>query len=406
MTDLTPNAVRMAVLDNDQDSYALLDGLTVQPGQAQLVGFLDPDGDVCDQLARLRPDIVLLDGDDLALAAIEKTEQITLANLPVACVLLWSKEDTRQIRHAMRAGAEDFLIKPLEAEQVGAVCSEVLAMIRERFPLGWGGGGSRAGHYCQVTGLICAKSGVGKTTLATNLAVLIAAETDRRTALIDLQPGYASVLLNLQPSRPLADALQFGEGLDQEVLRAFALGHASGADLYTWQLQPDFREPYEVHPDFLQAMLQVLAAEYDHALVLFPRLAGESLRALAIMDDVLVVTTGSDLLTLRDTRIFLDTIEDGYVDKENIRIILNRYERAHGFSQEDVERTLRRKVAAVVPNDYEVSSASINLGIPFVTQHPRAGLAQGVRNVAAALTGATLADPEEGRRGFAFFGKK
>jgi pilus assembly protein CpaE len=406
MTDITPNMVRVAVLDKEQDSYAMLDGLAIQSGQVQVVGFLTPDNDWGDQLARLRPDIVLLDGDDPGLEAIAKTEQITLANLPVACVLLWSQEDTRQIRHAMRAGAEDFLIKPLAAEQVGAVCGEVLSMVRERFPLGWGASGTRAGHYCQVTGLVCAKSGVGKTTLATNLAALIAAETDRRTALIDLQPGYAAVLLNLQPSRPLAEALQLGDELDQEVLRAFSVGHASGADLYTWQLQPDFREPYEVQPDFLQAVLQVLAAEYDHALVLFPRLAGEPLRALSIMDDVLVITTGSDLLTLRDTRIFLDTIEEAYVSKENIRIILNRYDRAHGFSQEDVERTLRRKIAATVPSDYEATSASINLGIPFVTQHPRSDLAQGVRNVASALTGATLAGPDEGRRGFAFFGRK
>jgi len=220
----------------------------------------------------------------------------------------------------------------------------------------------------------------------------VVADNKWRTAVVDLQPGYAAVLLNVQPQNELQSLLDMRDELDADVLRSLAVEHESGVHVYSWQRQPDFREFPKLSPEFLETSLQLLAAEYDHILVIFPRVAGEpSLRALGVMDDLLVVTTSSDLLTLRDTKIFLDTLEKDYVSPEKIRIVLNRHGKTSCFSREDVERTLRRPISGVLPSDYDVTSAAINMGIPFVTLKPGTALAQSTRELAATLTGTEAA---------------
>jgi len=402
-----PNAIRVAVVDADEAPYAAFDGITTARGQSiQLVGFLRPEEDLPGQLQRHQPDVCVLDGDDPNVKAIEWTGKITVANLPVACVLLWGKEDIGQTRSAMRAGAEDFLVRPITEDQFAAACEEVLDIVRERFPLGWGEAGPTDANYCQVTGFVCAKSGVGKTTLATNIATLFASDKSKRTAIVDLQPGYASVLLNLKPPRGLSELVDFGDQLDAAALAAAKTEHDSGVCLYSWAMLPDFRQADNIPAPFLQLVLQTLAADYDQICVILPRLAGESaLESLKILDDLVVVTTGADLLTLRDTKIFLDTVEDGYVDKDKVRIILNRHGKTSSFSKDDVERTIQRAVAATVDSDHEVISASVNMGIPFVKLKPSSALTQSVRNVVTVLDGGESA-PEEPSRGFNLFGRR
>lgn len=399
--------IRVTALTAEGEAFAFLDGLETPEGRVEFVGLLDPGQDVVEQLRRLQPDLLYLDGDDPEIDAINWTEQVTVANLPVGCILVWAEEDTRRIRHAMRAGAEDFVIKPLDPTQVATQCAEVTSVIRERSPLGWGTGAPPAGpHYCQVTGLVCGKAGVGKTTIAVNLAVVIASELNRRTAVVDLQPGYAAVLLNVKPPNELQSLLEMVDDLDVETIRALGVDHDSGVRIYSWQRQPDFHTFRTLSPEFLQAVLQLLAGEYDHILVLFPHLAGErSLGALAIMDELLVITTSSDLLTLRDTKILLDTLETDYMDADKIRIVLNRHGKTSSFSREDVERTLRRPISGVIPSDSEVTSAAINMGIPFVTLKPSSPVTQSTRELAATLTGAELTTrPAESRRFLGVFG--
>jgi len=401
--------IRVAALAAEGDSYTTLDGLETPEGRVEFVGLLDPAGDVLQQLRSLRPDLLYLDGDDPRIDAINWTERITVANLPVGCILVWAEEDTRQIRHAMRAGAEDFLLKPLDPAQAACQCAEVWTIIRERSPAGWGTGGPTDGpHYCQVTGLVCGKAGVGKTTVAVNLAVVMASELSRRTAVVDLQPGYAAVLLNVQLQNELRALVELSDELDLETVRAMGVEHDSGVHVYGWQRQPDFRLCQTVSPEFLETVLRLLAGEYDQILVIFPHLAGESsLSALTIMDELLVVTTSADLLTLRDTKILLDTLEKDYVSADKIRVVLNRHGKTSSFSREDVERTLHRAVSGVIPSDYEVTSAAINMGIPFVTLKPSTAVTQSTRELAAALTGAEpTPKPTESRGFLGVFGRK
>ena len=370
------------------------------------VAGLARDGQEVLHLAHaLRPDVVVLATDLSAGDGCQAAEWLASSGLPLVSLLISEGDHPDDLRRAMRAGARGHLSWPSAPARLAEAVRELDAERRRRQTPAFAAAADpqAAARVFAVTG---AKGGVGKTTLAVNLAAALAAETGEPTVLVDLytQFGDAALLLNLSPRRTLADLTQLdAEDLDERTLDEHLERHESGLRVLAGGVA--LLPTRVLTPECLDRIVGLLKRTHRYVILDAPPvLTPMTLYALSHATAVLPVANLFDLTTLADTRLWLEAVSGHYVPREALRVVLNRVSPRNRLKIPDVERTLGRAADALIPNDGSLVPASVNAGLPFVLSHPKARVSQAVIGLACSLAALT---PPAGRLGFLapLFGK-
>ncbi len=339
-------------------------------------------------LETTEPDVLLLDADRGDMDPFLVAKNAIAAREGLAVVFVSEDSAPDRLRRAMLAGAEEYLLKPLDAESmkesISAIASHRTLRLVENTPEVSIESTRRGGL---VVGVVSGKGGMGKTTIAANLAAIVAKTSDKVASLVGLESGDGAVVLNLHPKMGLLDmanaALEDEGSYTPEILKQFGAEHRSGLMYWTWSGSgtaggggmPD---------DFLQRTFDLFRDVADVTIIDFPLLtADEAAPVLPLLDIILVVSTSSDLLALRSTRTFLDLMPPEV--RQRIRIVLNRADPSDMISREDFEQTLEHKIAAVLPNEPQTTAHAINIGTPFVLTQSQSEVAITLRALAQKL---------------------
>jgi pilus assembly protein CpaE len=243
------------------------------------------------------------------------------------------------------------------------------------------------GRMICVLGL---KGGCGKTLTAANVGVALAL-AGRKVALIDLdlQFGDLALAMGLRPDRTLYDLVRSGGSLDAEKLEDYMVTHQSGARVLLAPVSPD--QAGLVTVPFLREVERLLCATHDFVLVdTPPNFTPEVIAATDVSTDVLMVAM-RDTLSLKNTKLGLETLERMGYDRSRIRLVLNRANTNVGIERQDVLAIIGRDADVLVPSHRNVTR-SVNQGDPIV-QHPGSGAAKAFRAIADLYIG----DPDPKR---------
>ena len=349
-------------------------------------------------------DLLLLDGDFPGLDAFSLTEAVLEALPQVAVVIVSEDSSPDRLRRAMLAGVEEYLIKPLDAsamrESIVAVASHrTLRVVQDRVDMP-----SSSDAAGVVVGIVSGKGGLGKTTIATNLAAIVAKTPGRSAALVGMESGDASVLLSLQPKVGMLDmagATQDESAYTPDWLGHFTTGHRTGIHYFTWQ-GTGTQVPEGIPDDFLTNLFEMFRRTYSVTIVDFPLLSpDEAAVSLPLVDIIIVVSSSSDLLALKATKSFLEIVPPEI--EQRVRVIINRADATDMISREDFEKTLNAKILASLPNQPKIASEAINMGSPFSLTQKDSELAINLRAIATRLFKLPPETEEKPRRRFMLF---
>ena len=239
----------------------------------------------------------------------------------------------------MRAGAVDYMVKP--------VAADVLARRgRAAAPTGWAapawsGRGTPGVTYAFAS----AKGGSGSTTVVTNLAISLHQLTGKKTLLVDLELelGEVALFLGVQPRFNFVDMVQNFHRMDAGLLASFIERHPSGVHLLSAPYHPDRAEA--VSADQIRRIMNFLRQHYDYVLVDTSKSLSPATLAVFEQSDLVFVVTSADLPSIRNIQRGLPLIRRALVGGEQqIRVIVNRYHGGEAISLKDIERTLGLKV--------------------------------------------------------------
>jgi pilus assembly protein CpaE len=294
------------------------------------------------------------------------------------------------LRRAFEAGADDVVTLPEAPDRIGFTLQKAVARKL----------GSAVAAGVALAPMVCVlgpKGGTGKTLTTANLAVALAERGHKVAALdLDLQFGDLGLALGLTPDATIYDLAKSGGSLDGEKLEAYLATHASGTRVLMAPTRPDHAGAVTV--EFLREVYATLRATNDFVIVDTP--PGFTPEVIASIDSSshICMVGMLDALSLKNTKLGLETLEMMGYDGERIRLILNRADTRVGITRDDVTQIIGRAPDVMVPSDRDIPSA-VNEGTPITLAKPRSEAAKAFRTLADFYRQhQNGADPEKARR--------
>lgn len=287
--------------------------------------------------------------------------------------------DPHLMRLAMQAGARDFITGP---QVIDDTLTAVRKILKDDI---WGNGVSPKA----LTAVLNAKGGAGGSTIACALAYALATREGMQTLLIDLdlQFGTQCLLLNLDSTRSIVDALAAIESLDEIALMGYVAKHGSGLHVLN-RPEQEIVLPGEIDEQRLGTLIALARKSYDHLVVDLPRLIDPIFNLVLEQADHVILVMQQELFSLREAQRMIQIMsKDLGVPLERIVPVLNRYKKNDSFSLDEVERVLALKSVMVVPNDFKNLSMASNLGVPIAEHAPGSPATLSIQKLAEILGG-------------------
>ena len=279
---------------------------------------------------------------------------------------------------AMRAGAREFLPLPLIKTEV----FEAFGKIQESITVA-----PKNGSKCKIFSIYSNKGGIGKTSIATNLAVELANITKEKVALIDLnfQLGDVTTFMDIQPSFNISYMLENLEKINEDFLLS-TLERYKNTSLYVLADPPYFKQAQDISPKQITKLFNILKNTFSYIVIdAESSFDAKNIAALTESDMIFLVTV-ANLPAIRNIQRCIELFTKLGFDENKIHVLLNRFMENDEISVKDIENTIGKKVFWKVPNNYFTMMSSINKGIRVCIMNPDSNVAKNYRDLVFRLT--------------------
>ncbi len=400
--------IRVLIVDDIPETRDHLAKLLGFEADFEVVGAAASGREALEMAARLRPDVALMDINMPDMDGIAATERMA-AEVPSTAVVMMSVQgEADYLRRSMLAGAREFLVKPFSSDELTSSIRQVYKREQDKLsriavqPAP--GNGTAAGakppaasrddvEPGRVIAVFGPKGGVGRTTLAVNLAVAAATELGQRTCLVDasFQFGDVGVLLNLNPkNKSIADLIPELDAGEPESIHNFLISHSAGIRVLLAPPSPEMAEL--ITPLGAKHMLEALRAEHD--LVIVDCMSSFNDTTLAILDiaDTVLTMLSLEITSIKNIRLFLEVADQLGYASDKIRLVLNRADSSLGIRVADVEHSIGRRVDHTIVSDGRSVVYALNRGVPFFLSNREAQVSQDILRLATAVAGTRVVE--------------
>ena len=344
------------------------------------------------------PTVIVLGPSCSDASILSTVERLLSSRSDVGVVLVADELSTTILQLALRSGVKDVLTLQGDTLQIVEAIERVGVGLSPRgagaSPIAQVQQGSAetgdSGDSARVTTVFSTKGGSGKSVIATNLAVVLAEQSEGPVCLVDadLQFGDVAVMMKLAPVHTVVDAVSNIEHLDTQLLESLLATHEpSGLRILPAPLEPAFAD--QISANDMITMVRLLRRFCSHVVIDTPAYLNDVVLGLVEESDDVLLVAGMDIPNIKNVKIGLQTLRLLNTPMEKLRLILNRANSKVKLDIGGVERTLQVSADALIPSDVIVPQ-SVNKGVPFVLSHPKSGVAKAIRQLAE-----TIVDTEQ-----------
>lgn len=356
--------IRVLIAEYDAKLRDEIANIVASDAECEIVG-LAQDGQEAVELAVMRsPHVAIISNNVRGISPLQTCEMLNAVAPAVMPVLLVDSRSPDSLESAMRSGARAVVSIPVNSK-------ELLPLIATLTEVGKRRDSDEVRQlkdpstFSRVIAVTGAKGGVGKSTIAVNLAVILARYAPTKVALVDCytQFGDIATMFNVRPTRTLSELDSVSKDLDATMIQDYLTKHPSGVDILVSSMEP---LPLDsMSAECLENLLYVLKRMYRYIVVDVPPILHEpTLRLLSHANTILLIANLFDLTTATDTKRFFTAVGESRIPRENIGVVLNRVSRTNQIHTKDMESLFECGILASIPNDRRLVSA-INQGVPI-----------------------------------------
>jgi pilus assembly protein CpaE len=355
------HGIAVALLSEDRDQLSALqsrlEGTRLGRAVFSHLGFPSgPTDSILRQIQESRAEVVVVDVSSRdAQRAVRAIELIKATTLQITLFASGELSPPANIVATMRAGAGEYIDSSAGSDALLEALTRYTSSRTRAF-----GSAGRA----RVFTFLSAKGGAGCTTAAVNTALALQ-QAHGDVVLLDFAPiGHTALHLNLRPQFGVLDALQNLHRMDVSLLDGMMTTTKEGLHLLAGPEQP---YPTDPTPGELARLFDLLVNHYRFVVVDASSRLDPTTKLLSELSNALLVVAQTDVVSLWSAGRIHGFLEEG-TGRDRLRIILNRYKKIPGFTEEDVQQVTNCKVLWKVPNAFQIVSPSIDHGTPVVLQ--------------------------------------
>lgn len=381
--------LRLILVDADPDRRAAFKSMVVGLDSMWIEADCARYHEGLDLFAELRPDVVVVCLDEDRDLALDLIRELRSQSPDVQIFALSESEQSHDILQAMRAGANEYLTLPFALDdflQAIERARQLLARERGDNP-----------DLSKVIAFAGASGGVGCTTIATNLGVLLAQDNRFRVLLLDFDMvlGDADIHLDIVHDYTLYDVVENIANLDFSLLKRAIVTHSSGLEFLPHPSTA--AEAAAVRVDDVKRLLGLLRSTHTHVIVDLSKRLDAIDRAVLRVADKVVVVAQLNVACVRNVTRLLTVLEQE--EQQDILLLFNRVgSREAMYPMEKIEELIGRKADLLIPNDWNSFAAAHDAGIPAVLHDPESRPVEAIRELARMLEPRLLVPGKEGRR--------
>lgn len=368
---------RILIVDDDPHALRLVSYAFEAEGYQ--VAVASSGAEALARLASERPDLVVLDVMMPDMSGLEVCQRIranpATARLPI--LMLSARGLVADRVTGLRSGADDYLAKPADTSELLARAEALLA--RAAYPSALAG---------RVLAFLGAKGGVGTTTVAVNVAALLAAE-GYSVAFVELRPGYGSAraLLKLDPETDLGELLvKVPQEITLRDIESRLVRHASGVRLLA---APRVAASWNaIGPELADALVPPLAGTYNYVVLdLNPSWSALNRGAVNHAHFTAVVSE-PEPISLQCARATLDSLRAwGIMGDLTGLVVVNRGTMAVPVTMPQIRSALSAEVVGALPPAGDACSQAAREGVPLALLQPEHLASVALRELTRVLTG-------------------
>ncbi len=325
-----------------------------------------------------RPHLIIVDISQKTQMALDIIVKISNSLKNSKIIVLSYDMSPETVIKALRAGAREFLTKPLIENDFIQAVEKLKDLIL---------GNINDTTKCKVITTFSNKGGIGKTAIATNLAVELANMTKERVALVDLnmQMGDITTFLDLNPSFDTSYVINNLERIDEGFLLS-TLEKYGNSSLYVLADPPDLEQAEVITSENITTLINVLRNVFSY--IIIDTTASFDSKTITALDnsDLVLLISIINLPSVRNCQRCFDLFKRLGYTKDKIKIIVNRYMENEEIKVEDVEDVLGHPVYFKIPNNYFTIINAINKGLPVCEINPHSNIAKSFKELAALLS--------------------
>src|SRR6187551_2170259 len=393
--------IRVLIVDDIPETRDHLTKLLGFEPDIEVVAVAASGLEAIEAATKLSPDVVLMDINMPGMDGIATTEELGRTVPATSVVMMSVQGEADYLRRSMLAGAREFLVKPFSSDELTTSIRQVYTRERDKqsriSPVavattgdGAASQGARSSEPGTVIAVFSPKGGVGKTTVAVNLAVAAVNELGKKVVVVDgsFQFGDVGVLLNLNPkNKSIADLIPELEqpGHEVESIDTMVINHSAGIRVLLAPPSPEMAEL--ITPSGVKRVIEAL--RLTHELVVVDCTAFFNDTTLAILDsaDTILTLLSLEITSIKNMRLFLEVADQLGWEGGKIRLILNRADSALGIKVQDVEHSIGRKVDETIVSDGRSVVYALNRGVPFFLSNREAQVSQDILRLARSVVG-------------------
>jgi pilus assembly protein CpaE len=343
-----------------------------------------------------RPIVAVIGPSFVTAPGFQAVNHLTSAHAELGAIFAADEVSTALLQAALRAGARDIVAvgDPSALSQAVDRVGGLLAGVASRAP-------ATTEHRAAPGKLIVvfsAKGGVGKSTVAINVAVAMAHRSSERVALVDADVdfGDVAVLLGIPPQQTVLDAVAAAQYGDTELLRSMVTRHnRSGLLVLPAPTEPMLGGGITGHD--LAAVCQAMQQWCGVVVADLPATLDDTVAALVEAADVVLLVGGMDIPSVKNLKIGMQALDLLAIAGPKLRLVLNRANTQVKLDINDVEQVLGLPARYPVPADIAVPIA-VNAGEPVVEHAPGSPASRALDRIAVSLLGPDLNGDSARRR--------
>lgn len=326
----------------------------------------------------MRPDILILRLPKDSEETLKWMQRVKL-EFPEVTIFVSSKSKAPElIISAMRAGAQEFLGRPIDPNELKEAVDKVQKIKEQKR--------AHIPESGRIISVFSKKGGLGVTTIAVNLGVALSQVTKRNAALIDLdiQLGDITSFLNLTPEYNILDACNSNEGVDGVKLQSCLTRHKSGVFVLAEPQDPVISD--NISPSQINQILENLRATFPYVIVDTTHMFDSKTKEAFELSDHIIVITAPNIPSLRATKKTLRVFKELGYGPDKVKIVVNRISKRDQIKPDAIRKTLNYPVSWFIPNNYKAVIEAMDSGVPLVDGKGKSDVAKSIMDLAKDIT--------------------